>query len=444
MQKKLRKMLSLLLIGAVVGTMSGCYSMREPETVTFITAIGVDKGEKQPFKFTFQGIATSKIKSGESSGGEEPIYNVAIEATDFHDAVNLAGSFLADRLSFAQTKLVVFSSDIAQKDLKTQIYLFARDIEIRSDAYVAVSQQQAYDYLESVKPMLTSNPSKYYDMMFRNRDEEYIPNNNLNEVYSAFIAQDKQSVIPMVAVNSSELGQKEKNKNEEDSSESISDPNNESEQAAAPVSSQSSLPRDTSENNTAGHVEREAQNQSDILGGAVINREGKLVGKLTAAETKYYNMMEGGFEKTVFSVNTRKETSIVAELREAKSPVYRVEIRDGKPYISIALNLTMDYLSLVGNVQKDMETNVLEKEVKENLKDTMLKLLYKTSRQYQSDIWGFYKHIKKNYPDYDAIAKVDWQTLYPNAVFDVSIHIVQKRSRLIIKSADKERDEYGY
>ncbi len=426
----------MLCLTILTGSLSGC-RMREPEEVTFVSAIGVDIGQKQPYKITFQGIATSKIKGGESSSGEESIYNVAVEGSDFYDAVELAESFLADKLNFAQTKLLVFSSAIAQRDLKTQIDLFARNNDIRSDAYLAIAKDEAYDYLNAVKPILTTNPSKYYDMMFGDKNEEYIPVNKLNDIYSNLVAHDRQSVLPLVAVNPNNLKPKKEEQKENSSDEKNSENNTDADMGAfSAQGGEKDKQDDDSEQLTAGELSREGQNKSDILGGAVINDAGKMVGKLTAAETKYYNIVEGGFDKSIFSMDTGKDRHVAARLNEARAPRYRVKMEGDIPTIDVSLYLTLDYLSLVGAVEQDIKNGRLEKHIQKNLEKNLTKLLYKTSREYNCDIWGFYRHIFKNYTDYNALEKVKWEKLYPNANFRVHVLVTQKRSGPLIHFAD--------
>lgn len=49
----------------------------------------------------------------------------------------------------------------------------------------------------------------------------------------------------------------------------------------------------------------------------------------------------------------------------------------------------------------------------------MLDLLYRTSREYKSDIIGFKGYFNKNFLTKDALDKYNWDELYENAEFRI-------------------------
>lgn len=445
-----KKVLLLLLVVGLLFSLCGCYDYYEPEDVTFVIAVGVDKGENTAYKITFQGMATSKIKSSEQGTEGHPVYNTAIEAADFQNAVDLANSFLADYLSFAQTKLIVFSEELAKNDLSEILFSFARNADFSADTYVAISRGSAYDFLKSVQPVLTQNPSKFYEMIFESEDEEYIPIINLTEVYYDLVSGEQQPVFPLVAVNKSKLNQdakpdKEDKKEEngdgasgqrEEGSESKGKENEKDSSKQNSNKEQSKYGKkdsDAAENYLAGDLERVSENNAEVLGMAVLGRDHSLAAIATAAETKYYNMISGDFEQLGFSVDQKTESgnAIGASLTGLGHPTYQVEIKDGIPHIAVTLTFLVDTIHVAETYRYTEDRQSLEHLMEEHLTLNITNFLYKTSREYKSDIFGFFKTTKKQYWDYDALRQNNWADMYENAEFTVVVEVTHKRNGIM-------------
>ncbi len=450
MRELFKKAVILCLIVLLPLSLSGCYDYREPEDVSFVIAIGVDKGENMAYKITFQGMATSKIKSSEQGTEGHPVYNTAIEAADFQNAVDLANSFLADFLSFAQTKLIVFSEDVAKEGLEEPLFFFARNSEFSADAYVAISRGSAYDFLSSVQPILTQNPSKFYEMIFESNDEEYIPIINITEVYYDIMSGERQPVFPLVAVNNSKLNQetqddkeskKEENaegKSGQQSDQSESEPNegkmqeaSQSDQSDEQSSTEKSS--ESSENYLAGDLERVSENNAEILGMAILSREHSLAATATAAETKYYNMVNGDFDQLGFSLDQKTENgeAISVSLTGLGKPLYSIKMENDIPHITIGLSFLVDTIYLAETYHYAENRHTLENLLEEYLTKNITDFLYKTSQDYKSDIFGFFKLTKKQYWDYGQLDLDKWAEQYENAEFTVQVDVTHKRSGIM-------------
>jgi len=69
----MRKTISITLIVVILVTMlTGCYDLMEPDEMTYVLAIGLDKGVKDKLRLTVEFHTTkggSSSKSSSSSGG---------------------------------------------------------------------------------------------------------------------------------------------------------------------------------------------------------------------------------------------------------------------------------------------------------------------------------------------------------------------------------------
>lgn len=455
MRATYKKILCLFLIAILLFSLSGCYDYYEPEDVSFVIAVGVDKGEKTAYKITFQGMATSKIKSSEQGTEGHPVYNAAIEAADFQNAVDLANSFLADYLSFAQTKVIVFSEELAKEGLSEILYSFARNADFSADTYVAISRGNAYDFLKSVQPVLTQNPSKFYEMIFESADEEYIPLINLTEVYYDLVSGERQPVFPLVAVNESKLNKQSQPDKEDKKEENGDGATGQRENGGTDTGSEEDAQgkeggnsktssgeeeskygkkdSDGAESYYAGDLERSSENNAEVLGMAVLGRDNSLVAIATAAETKYYNMISGDFDQLGFSVDQKTENgdAIGASLTGLGKPVYTVKMKDGIPHITITLTFLIDTIHVAETYRYTENRKSLETLMEEYLTKNITDFLYKTSREYRSDIFGFFKATKKQYWDYEQLRQNNWAELYEKAEFNVLIEVTHKRNGIM-------------
>ncbi len=106
----------------------------------------------------------------------------------------------------------------------------------------------------------------------------------------------------------------------------------------------------------------------------------------------------------------------------------RVDIQNKKPVISVEINFE-------GNIiwsEDGSDTDTLQTKLKEGLTDDITKLLYKASEQYKTDIFDFHKIMKTKYLTTEAWEAEDWQGLFRQADYRVTINADIKRKGLNI------------
>lgn len=175
----------------------GCYDGREPEEGAYLIALGIDKGEREDYCYTFQ--LSNPLESGENldatgmggqqegeekqEDGEEEkgpkrenktVNNVVLEADDFYSALNLLKGYLSKQPTLSHLKGIVFSKAAAEEGVMEHAALLFREREVRPAVNLCLADS-AREFLSRVKPTLEQSTARYYELFFRNKNTPYAP-----------------------------------------------------------------------------------------------------------------------------------------------------------------------------------------------------------------------------------------------------------------------------
>lgn len=164
----------------------GCYDSTEIDDLAYVVAVGIDKGENEPYKISFQYAVPLNIGSGIDSqpGDEAPLTIYSFETSSVQMAASLANDRIAKITDLSHLKLVVFSEEIAKigiKQLKTD---FENALSARTQFDIAVCKDDAYSCLKSASSPLELNPSRYYEDFFDNMYSTYSVKQNTNTLFN--------------------------------------------------------------------------------------------------------------------------------------------------------------------------------------------------------------------------------------------------------------------
>ncbi len=189
-------------------SLCGCFDHSEVEENAYVIALGIDKGENERFKYTFQ--ISNPLESGGSIGAEEKateqsessdnknktVDNIIIEANDYRIATDKLKSILSKDARLSHMKLIVCSFDVAREGMLEHSELLLYEREIRPGSNLCLSAS-ASDYLTSVKPTLEESTARYYELLFRSRDVPYAPLTELRDFVGRSLDTGYDAVIPI-------------------------------------------------------------------------------------------------------------------------------------------------------------------------------------------------------------------------------------------------------
>ncbi len=209
-------------------TLCGCYDAGEVEESAYAVAIGIDKGNSEAYRYTFQ--ISNPLESGDVSAEEPPGDNktdenknegenknesekksgnnktadsITVEANDYFTAADKLKSILSKNLSLSHLKLIVFSKEAARDGALGHSELMLREREVRPGTNLCLAES-AQDFLTNVKPTLEESTVRYYELYFKNYKIPYAPVTQLRDFVGRCAESGFDAVIPTVKGNSLE------------------------------------------------------------------------------------------------------------------------------------------------------------------------------------------------------------------------------------------------
>ena len=397
MKIKLTKILFILCILFInLILLSGCYDVRGIEDLAYVTALGIDISENNVLSLTFQiSIPSSNSDSGSSQSSKTE--NTTVECSSIDSGISLVNSYISKQINLSHCKVVVFSEKIAEQGLNKYIDTLSNNVEIRPDCNVIITRCKAKDFIENATPSIEPLTARYYEVALKS--SEYTGYTTSTE-FATFVNDVKNSFIQASSI----LGGLNTGDNK--------------------IQEEPYVGIDGSYK--ANETPIEDVNTVETFGTAVFYDD-KLVGELNGLETICFLLISDKIESCTISVPSPFETNAEIDLsiRKSKAPKIRVDLINGSPYISVdifleahglTLNESIDYTSI-----RDVE--LLENSAEQYLKLQVTSFLYKTAKEFNSDISGFGKYALSKYLTWDEWKNSNWNENYKNSFFDVNVNL---------------------
>ena len=152
-----------------------------------------------------------------------------------------------------------------------------------------------------------------------------------------------------------------------------------------------------------------------------------MFGELTAEETVCHLIITNQLSECIISIPSPfdEDKSIDMYVTLGKKTKNKVQIINGAPYINTSINLNAKLLSLnkhTNNFEKK-DITLIESYANSYVRDNIEKYLYKTSKNFKSDISMFGRYAVSNFSTWDKWSKYNWLDNYENAFFDVDVNV---------------------
>lgn len=407
--KKLRLLLPLMLLLLT----SGCLGV-EPDSLAYVTAIGFDKAQGGNLEVTVQYAKPASIsgggEEGGGGGGEDIVENVSVEAPNLYSGINIANHVVSKRFSLSHIKLLVFSGDVALDGMQDILITVAMSEEIRPNVYMAVTAGSAKQYLDSVKPTMEINPTKYYQMVFEDNSEGGIPKNTAQNFFFYRRTNERDGVLPLAGVI---------DENEDATSE------------AAPVNKEGFEYH--VKNYMAGQVSEREGNKSEIIGMAVFKND-KLIGKMGSIECELYNILTGDFKDgyLTFYLEKTPDLPITVKMFKNKKPKTEVDLKNRE--IKITVYMESDLYSLPDRSYILSNMDYLQEQLRKDLEYAANRFINKIQKEYGADILGLGSQVKKKFLTYTDFEEYNWKEQYADFKISVDVDLAVRRTGLIWNS----------
>ncbi len=398
--------------------------------LAYVIAIGLDVGESNKLKLSLQisnpsASGTSDSSSSSSQSSDSIIES--IECSSFNSGLNLFNSYLSKELNLSHCKVLVISEELASTDISEYLYTLMNNIQFRSDANIIVCKNSSEMFLKSSKPRLEKLSARYYESIPISSDYTgYTANITFGDFFSAYTDIFTDPVAILGAVNT---------KKSQDALTNNSNLNITNESTDKNFSVFSSTPRDSSY--LAGQTPFNSEDTTENIGLAVFNN-GKIVGELNCLETICYLLITNKLKTAQISIPSPfySNESMDLNIKLNKNTKSSVDLVNGIPYINIEVNILTRVKSMDAgsNTLDEDKTKKIEEYTNRYLEEVILSYLYKTSKDFKTDISGFGRFAVKNFLVWEDWKNYNWLHKFESATFNVTVKSEFKSSYSLMES----------
>lgn len=386
---------------------SSSYLSLSMDNLAYVLVIGIDKGTDNNLEVSFQFSTTSK--STESGSTEKtPTVMDTVTAPSLSTAVNLMDSYIGKELNMSHCKVIIFSEELAEEGISEEIYTLINDTQVRPSANIVVSKCDAKFYMEQTSPELENLISKYYEI-FTNSSKYtgFKPDATIGDFFNAIICKTCEPVAILGGIST------EKPENQG---------NNHIQENYNVKSNQTPI---------------EGENGSENIGIAAF-KDDKLVGELCALETTTYLAIRNEVDRFLISIPDPDDANSYLDiyLTPEASPHISIDTSTSSPYIKLKAKFSGRIYSMSNNSQylEPQTLDTISQTCNKYLESVFSDYLYKTSKEFKSDINGFGKYALGNFFTTQDFDHYNWCDNYQNAFFGVEIDTSVKSSMLITET----------
>ena len=393
------KYIAFIVLVVIFGFLfNGNYSVQSIDDLAYAIAIGIDVGETNEYKVTFEFI--KPLPTGESGAGEaSPTVINSVEANSLDAAINLMNTYVSKEINLSHCKIIVLSESLASNGISRILYSLINKVQIRPDVNLVVSKCLAKEFIEHAQPNLENLVAKYFETLpISSEYTGYTANIKLDTFFNQFSSITCEPTAMLGAINTSEQ---------------------------AKLDTDSGFSSEKTTQSTAGNTPLSNTGASEMMGLAVFKGD-KLVGELTAKETMCHLLIRDELESCNISIPNPEDSkqSIDLYVYNKSKPKIKVQIVNGSPFISLDMNLEAKILSF-DDTSQYMEKEQLEaisNSANQYIQKIISEYLYKTSKEFYTDIDDFGKYAACLFKTSQDFEEYNWLENYRNAFFDISVN----------------------
>ena len=394
---------------------SSSYYSQNIDHLDYVIALGIDKiPESDNLSVTFEFANLGSFSENSSAEQTEPIINTIIAPT-IPNALTIMNAYIGKQLNLSHCKVIVFSKEFAETGILDEVSFLTHNIQIRPTTNVVITDCLAIDYLKHSASSLEQVLTKYYDIFPTSSEYTgYTSNIPLGKFYEDLL--DKNAGAVTILGSIVENVDSNSNSTQEDQKTTIENKNTITKTLNNKPDYQSFEPK-----SAISEGDRGAENM-----GLAVFKDDKYIGNLSTIETLCYSLLKDEVDNFVLTITnpfdeSKKVDIKVGDLSQLKTDI---DISNDIPTINIEFNLTAEVINILDNqnLSYDKTLEKLDITLKEYLTEEFKSYLYKTSREYKSDINEFYRIAKRHFLTNSDFENYDWPTKYENAEFNVKFN----------------------
>lgn len=447
MKSVLKWFIIIMTIIIFLYAFSSSYYSQNIDHLDYVIALGIDKlPNSDNLSVTFEFANLGSFSENASSEQTEPIINTIIAPT-IPNALTIMNAYIGKQLNLSHCKVIAFSEDFAKTGILDEVSFLTHNIQIRPTTNVVVTDCNAVDYLKHSTSSLEQVLTKYYDIFPTSSEYTgYTSNIPLGRFYENLldINSGAVTILGSLVENADSKNANPSSSNSQNSDVSVPSKSNNTSSESSDTNNNSNKENESTKMENKNTITKTIQNNkqdyqsfdpksaisegdrgAENMGLAVF-KDDKYVGSLSTIETLCYSLLKDEVDNFVLTITnpfneTEKVDIKVGDLSQLKTDI---DISKDTPVINIKFNLTAEVINVLDN-QNTPYDKTLEKlnfALKEYLTEEFKSYLYKTSREYNSDINEFYKIAKRQFITNSDFSNYDWVNKYETAEFNVEFN----------------------
>lgn len=406
MQKN-KAIIRMLLLIMLCTALSGCFGGRETDEVAIVVAVGLDKGEHEDIEVTVTIANPHMFAAGDGGGGgqQEPFMITSVMGPSIWECYILLNTYISRDITLQHANAYIFGEELAREGIGKYILCFLRQREVRRNSNLFVCRGKAKDFLKENKQILEIFPGKQYELMDRMTERTgFFNDKDLYDCYYIYKNLHSNPTVAMVGIN------KGKARPEKYSQGSLEAPY---------------LP---------GEVPREEGNKAEFVGTAVFNKD-KMVGELTADETRTLLMLQGNLTTSNFTFYDPKHSDkiIALAMAQARNPEIQFSQENGRLKIHQTIYLEGEIYSIQSgeHYEQPDKKRILEKSFERHVERMAQELIGKTKEQDWGDIIQYDRYYRKYLTSWEEWENLPWNDIYNNADISIECKATIRRTGLL-------------
>lgn len=370
LRKALRRGVSLTLCAAILLSFAGCWGRKELNTLGIVLGTALDLGDNpESLRVSAQVVKPDALKS--KGGSTEKAY---INLQNTEDSVNSAITGLTHMnnrtLYFSHNQILIFSQDLAKRDMLDALDAFSRAYESRMNVYILIARGEAAEVLEE-DPELEKIPATHIAETIENQktnSETVIT--TLRDFNIATLSKSRAPVAPII--------------------ETYTD---------------------------------DDDKMKIRLAGTAVFKNGKMIGELDAAQTRGLMLTLDKAQSVTRTLST-EWGQVVLRTKHEKSSLKVEKAKDG----SLRMRLKVNSTGCISS--NETEVDVSKQEISKQLEEMEaaavradIESALRKAHALSADIFGFGEAIRGHHPKDWKKLEDDWDAAFKQIPLDIEVDV---------------------
>ncbi|MBB6630920.1 Ger(x)C family spore germination protein [Clostridium algidicarnis] len=380
MKKYLNVSVVLLFMVAFTTVFCGCWDYIEMTDVKYLAGMAIDRD-----KVTDEYILTFEVLEASTSSKSISSNIVEGRGKTIHESLRSAIGKAGKMLQVSHAKVVIVSADIASEGITPVLDLIDRDVEVRDDMWILISD------MDTASEILSKE--KKGDEIISYEISSAVANSNKIGTY---LKMETFKVLEAVS--------------------------NKGLSATAPMIK----------------IDKDNKNLNFHIFGTAIFKADKMVGKLNEDETMILNLLKEDELKFVLPMELGKNKTITIDIIKGNKKIIP-KVKEGKIVVDVNIDIDTSLSELastgINYISKD-EREKLKKQAEKYVENSCKELIEDLQKDYKSDIIGFGDILKKKKPNEWRKIQDNWQEAFQNIDTNFRVNINIKYSGITNKNIE--------